>query len=486
MIILKKKSLGWNAVLNSVRSVCNILFPLVTFPYVSRVLQVKGLGKYNFSNSIISYFLLIAGLGISTYAIREGAKYRNSNKKITLFSSQIFTINIYSTIISYILLILALVIFKNLRTYTICILIFSLEIFFTTLSVDWLYQIYEDYDYITIRSICFQIISIILMFLFVRNKNDYLIYASITVFSTVGTGIVNWMNAAKLCKIHLVKNVNLKKHLKPVLIIFASSIASMIYLNSDITILGLMKNDYIVGIYSVSTKVYQMVNTLMASLIIVTVPRLSLLIGQGKKVGYQKLLLQVVQTIAILTLPCSVGVFMISKEIVILISGNSYIRAVTSLRILCIALLFAVFTNLLTNCVLIPQKREKDVLLSTCISALVNLVLNILLIPHWGENAAAFSTVVAELVIFVMEFCYSKKFFRKESFSYESVHNFSSVLIGAISIVFVCILVEYWPVNSVLIKLSVKILLSIIMYFSVLIALKNKIFSEYIKRMKHK
>lgn len=187
MIILKKKSLGWNAVLNSVRSVCNILFPLVTFPYVSRVLQVKGLGKYNFSNSIISYFLLIAGLGISTYAIREGAKYRNSNKKITLFSSQIFTINIYSTIISYILLILALVIFKNLRTYTICILIFSLEIFFTTLSVDWLYQIYEDYDYITIRSICFQIISIILMFLFVRNKNDYLIYASITVFSTVGS-----------------------------------------------------------------------------------------------------------------------------------------------------------------------------------------------------------------------------------------------------------------------------------------------------------
>lgn len=486
MIFLKKKSLGRNAILNSIRSVCNILFPLVTFPYVSRVLQVKGLGKYNFSNSIISYFLLIAGLGIGTYAIREGAKYRNDIKKITVFSSQIFTINLYSTLISYILLFLTLIVFKNLRTYSICILIFSLEIIFTTLSVDWLYQIYEDYEYITIRSICFQIISILLMFLFVKNKNDYLIYATITVFSTVGTGIINWFNAIKICKIHLVKNVDLKRNLKPILIIFASSIATMIYLNSDITILGLMTNDYVVGIYSVSTKVYQMINTLMASLIIVTVPRLSLLIGQNKKSDYQKLLLQVVQSISLLTLPCAIGVFMVSKEIVVLISGSKYIRAVNSLRILCVALLFAVFTNILTNCVLIPQKKEKAVLFSTCVSALINLILNVMLIPYWGENAAAFSTVIAELVIFIMEFYYSRRIFLKKLFLCKSIYNLVSVLIGTIGIIVICWGIDHWPINSMLIKLFFKILLSLVIYFLILIFLKNKTFNEHIKRMKRK
>ena len=95
---MKKKSLGLNAFLNGLKSILNLLFPLITFPYVSRVLGVKGIGIYNYSNSIVSYFLLIAALGISTYAIREGSKYRDNNEKIGKFASEVFTINLWSTI----------------------------------------------------------------------------------------------------------------------------------------------------------------------------------------------------------------------------------------------------------------------------------------------------------------------------------------------------------------------------------------------------
>lgn len=161
---MKKRSLRLNALLNSLRSILNILFPIITFPYVSHVLQVRGIGIYNFSNSIVSYFLLIAGLGINTYAVREGAKLRDNQIKISRFASEVFTINIYSTIISYLLLLLCLFIFSKLHNYLSCILIFSIQIFFTTIGTEWVYQIYEDYSYITLRSILFQILSIILLF----------------------------------------------------------------------------------------------------------------------------------------------------------------------------------------------------------------------------------------------------------------------------------------------------------------------------------
>ena len=201
---MKRKSIAVNAFLNGLRSLLNILFPLITFPYISRKLTVEGIGIYNFSNSIVSYFLMIAALGISNYAIREGAKYRNDKNKIERFSSEVFTINIASTLVAYVLLFLCLIIFSKLHSYILCILIFSLQIFFTTIGTEWIYQIYEDYTYITVRSIIFQIVSIILLFIFVKTPNDYLNYAAITVFSAVGANVLNFIHARQYCHIHLV------------------------------------------------------------------------------------------------------------------------------------------------------------------------------------------------------------------------------------------------------------------------------------------
>ena len=112
---MRKKSLVVNAFLNGLRSVLNILFPLITFPYVTRILSVNGIGIYNFSSTYVGYFVLIAGLGVSTYSVREGAKYRDNKEEMGRFASQIFSINILSTILAYILLILSLLIFYNLK-----------------------------------------------------------------------------------------------------------------------------------------------------------------------------------------------------------------------------------------------------------------------------------------------------------------------------------------------------------------------------------
>lgn len=239
---MKERSLGLNGLLNGIRSVLNLLFPLITFPYVARVLSVDGLGKYNFANTYVGYFVLLAGLGISTYAVREGTKYRNNRLKISGFLSEIFSINLISTIIAYIMLIISLLIFKSLYPYAICILIFSTQIAFTTIGTEWIFIIYEDYSYITIRSILVKVLSIILLFIFVKNTNDYLIYAGITVLANAGSNIFNFFYVKKFCDIKLTLDINWKYHIKPILIIFATTIAVNIYLSSDTTILGLMKS----------------------------------------------------------------------------------------------------------------------------------------------------------------------------------------------------------------------------------------------------
>ena len=188
---MKEKSLGINVVINVIRNVVNIIFPLITFPYASRALGVNSIGIYNFSYSIVSYFLLIAALGISTYAIREGARYRNNKELLTEFASEIFSINMLSTIITYILMIVVLINCKSIEKYIVTILIFSIQIFFTTIGVEWLFTICEEFSYITIVNMIFKVISVFLLFLFVRNQNDYNQYAAITVFAIVGSNIFN-------------------------------------------------------------------------------------------------------------------------------------------------------------------------------------------------------------------------------------------------------------------------------------------------------
>ncbi len=479
---MRKKSLALNAFLNGFRSVLNILFPLITFPYVSRKLNVTGIGIYNFSNSIVSYFLLIAALGIGTYAVREGAKYRDNKEKIQQFASEVFTINIWSTIISYLLLFICLLIFSKLRNYISCILIFSLQIFFTTIGTEWIYQIYEDYTYITVRSIIFQIISIVLLFIFVRSSHDFLKYAAITVFSAVGSNILNFVHARRYCKVYLVFHFNWQLHLIPILIIFGANIANMIYVNSDITLLGLMKSSYIVGIYSVSSKVYQLVKTLIASLLIVTVPRLAMLFGKQKKEEYKNILSKLTNTLLIMVLPASVGLFMLSKEVVLIISGAKYLRAVSSLQILCFAYVFSILAWILTDCVLIPAKREKHVLISMSLSAVLNIVLNIILIPFFDENAAAFSTVLAELCMFTINFYYAKDLVKDVLGSKKVVHNFIASLIGCVGIVLVCYLCA-WSWNSLIWRTILSVILSVTIYIAILVLLRNEIAIAYINKI---
>ena len=482
---MKKKSLGINALLNGLRSVLNLLFPLITFPYVSRVLSVDGMGIFNFSNTYVGYFILIAGLGVATYAVREGAKYRDNKEKISTFASQVFTINIISTIIAYVLLLASLVIFGNLHNYISCILIFSLQILFTTIGTEWIYTIYEDYTYITVRSIVFKILSIILLFIFVRNTNDYLWYAAISVFAGVGSNALNYIHAKSFCNIKLIKikNTNWRYHLKPILIIFASSVAVTLYVSSDTTILGLIKDDYAVGIYSVSVKIYTIAESLLSALLTVTIPRLAMLLGKHRFKEYNKVLSDVIGTLSILVLPASVGLIMLSKEVVLIIAGKKYLESVNSLRIITWAIIFSIFSWIFNQCVLIPAKREAKSLRNTFITGIVNIGLNFILIPLWSYDGTSLSTVIAEFMVMALNGWSARDIVKPIIFSKKTMKNVLSSIVGCVAIVLVCWLCDMsW--SSLVWKTVFSVIFSIAIYADILVLLRNEIAINMLKRAK--
>lgn len=473
-------SLKKNALLNSIKQICTVIFPLITFPYISRVLQSENYGKYSFSSSIVSYFSLIAALGVTNYAIREGAGIRKDQNKINKFSSEVFSINMASTMISYILLFFTILFWDYLRNYTELLTILSVGIIFTTLGVEWIYSIYEDYLFITIRSIAVQLISLVLMFIFVKSSDDYLIYAAITVVASSGANLINFLYSRRYVHLHLTLRMNLKQHLGPMLILFCNAVMVTIYVNSDITVLGILRGDSDVGIYSVAAKIYTIVKNLLNAIIVVSIPRLSLYLGTNELKKYYQTETKILKSLSIILFPALIGLFMVSKQVVVLISGSSYELAYMPLKILCLALGFSVLASFFTMTVLLPNRKEKKILAATIISSLTNLILNFIIIPFWGMNGAALTTVIAEGIVLVISIFYSKKIFNE--LKHGIFKTFIMILFGCIGIVIICLIVNPL-ISNIYLSLFFKIIFSGLYYLLILIAFREEIVTEFIQKI---
>lgn len=183
-----------------------------------------------------------------------------------------------------------------------------------------------------------------------------------------------------MCDIKITFAIDWKTHLKPILIIFATTVATTIYVNSDITILGFMTSDYNVGLYSLAVKIYKIVKMFLSAILVVAIPRLSLYAGTKDKANFDRTFNNIFRSLFIIVMPAVIGLFVLSKEVVLILSDVTFADATTSLRILSLALVVCLFGWLYNSCVLIPYKREKQVFIATLVSAIVNIVLNIILI----------------------------------------------------------------------------------------------------------
>lgn len=234
------------------------------------------------------------------------------------------------------------------------------------------------------------------MFVFVRTQDDVLIYAGIVTLSATGSNVLNYFHSKRYCKIKLTKEIDWKQRLKPILFLLATSLTVTIYVSSDTTILGFLCDEYTVGIYSVSVKIYTTVTTLFSSILVVSLPRLSALLGQDSEDAFNRQASDVYATLLTFVTPAILGILLLREPIILLLSGDAFLPASSSLALLAIALFFCMGAWFWGQCIMLPLKKDAANFRITIISALLNIGLNFILIPVWKENAAAFTTILAE------------------------------------------------------------------------------------------
>ena len=352
---MKKKSIAKNSLYNSLYSGVNVIFPLISITYFSRILLPEGFGKIEYARSIVIYFLTTASLGIPIYGVKLIAQAGDDLIKRSRSFWEMFYLNALSTIISsitYYIFISCCDYFDGRRTlfYIIgCLLLLNIA------NIDWYYQGIEDYGYITKRSIAIKIISFILMVIFVKNFNDYTIYAAFICFAAAGNYIFNIFHIRGQIKFIDIRNCHIFSNIKPILILLASTLATEIYNMLDSVLLEFFHGEIYVGYYSNAVKIVKFIYVLMTSIIVPFYPRISAYIKEHMIDDANNLISIGCKVLIIFAFPASIGIFFTADALVAILLGNSFIPAINCIKILSVLIIIFSFASLLGHIVLIAS-----------------------------------------------------------------------------------------------------------------------------------
>lgn len=479
--MMKQSSLKLNVILNIIKTLMGVLFPLISFSYVSRVLGPEGNGKVSYAASIVSYFSILAGLGIGTYGMREAAKIRDNEFELNKFCREIFFINIISTCVAYGLLALLIIFSKSLIKYRALLLISSSTIFFSTIGMDWLYSAMEDYLYITIRSIAFQILGIVLLFLIVKDSQDYLQYAFLNVITSVGSNVLNFIHSKKY--INLVKKtpLEIKKHLKPIFILFGTVVAVSLYTVLDTTMIGFFCGDGEVGIYNAATKTNRIVIMVIAATGAVLAPRLSNYVEIDIE-NYKRLLVKSFNIYVAFAIPCAVGLYFLARPITLFLCGAEYELSIPVMKMLAPIVLLVPLGAFFSDQIFTPMRKDKFSLIPVLITAVCNIILNLVMIPKYGALGAAFASVIAEIIVVIIKLILSSRLV-KISLLFS---NFYQYIIAALIMLSGLFGFSFILDMEKLISIVLYPLIGATIYFMVLMLFKNSFLMEVILTLKKK
>ena len=400
---VKQTSLKVNMLMNLLLTVSSIIFPIITFPYVSRVIGAEGVGKVTFATSVITYFSMFAQLGIPTYGIRACAKVRDDRKELSKVVQEIMIINGITCIISYAALALAIGMVPKFAEEKILLVMISATILLNALGVEWLYKALEQYSYITVRSLICKAVALFAMFFLITEKEDYMIYGGISIFAASASNVLNFVNLRKYVNLHPVGGYNLRRHIKMVLVFFAMSIATTIYTNLDNVMLGFMKGDTEVGYYTAAVKIKSVLVNMVTSVSMVLLPRASYYVDKGHLEEFYRMAKKAMALVVLIAIPCVVYFIIYAQEGIVLLSGDAFGAAVLPMQIIMPTLLFIGITNILGLQIMVPLGKEKIVLYSTICGAVADLILNAIAIPIYGAAGAALGTLVAELAVLIYQ-----------------------------------------------------------------------------------
>lgn len=471
---MKIHSVKYNFIMNAILTVAGIIFPLITFPYISRVLLVEGSGKVAFATSVVTYFTMFASLGIPTYGVRACAIVRDNKEKLSKTVQELLIISGGTTLLTYIVFGISLFVIPEFAQERTLLLIVGLGIGLNTIGVQWLYNALEQYSYITTCSILFKVIGMILMFLLVKESSDYQIYGGVYVIASFGSYVLNFICLRKFVTFQKTGTYQFKQHLKHIMVFFAMSAGASIYLNLDVVMLRFLQSNEAVGYYNAGIKVKTVLVTCVTSLGTVLLPRLSYYIETADKKAFQLMVGKAFRFVFVAASAVTAYFSIFARESILLLSGEAFLPAVGPMMILMPTVLLIGLSNVTGIQILTPNGREREVMYSIWGGAILDFVLNLIVIPKFSANGAALSTLLAEGMVLLLQ-CW---FLRDVLWSYiRQVQCWKIVIALAVASV-MTIPVKIWIDSGVFVTLLVSAIVFFGGYAVVLLLLKEPFVSE--------
>lgn len=477
------KSVRVNFIYNIINTVSGFVFPLITYPYSFRILMADGIGEINFLNSIVSYVLLLTGLGIPLYGIREIARVRDDRKELSKTTIEILLLNLLLNVIGYIVIFIIGFTVAEVKENAPLFFLLSISIILTTLGCQWFYSGIEDFKFVTIRGLIVRILCVIFLFIAVKNKNDLYWYGLYTVLVSSGNYIVNFVCLRNRISIRIVdfQELNILRHIKPAFTIFVFNLVTSIYLNLDKVMLGFIKDSQAVGYYTASTQISHILLTIVAALGSVMLPRASNLIKQGNMDEFYRLAKKSYNFTLMLAMPLSFGCMVMSPILIHAFCGASYEPSIMTLRIISPIIIMIGISNIIGLQMLYPLGKIKIVTLSTCVGAAVNLILNTILIPFFSQDGAAIATLFAETSVTIFQIIMARSFIRFDLLPKYALRYFLSALIMAA----ICFIIIQLKLSDISLLFIIPIV-GVLVYGIQLILYKEPLVIEGIDLIKSK
>lgn len=478
-------SVQYNFIMNFILTASNFIFPLITFPYTSRVLKPEGNGQVDFAVSVANYFLMVASLGIPTYGVKACAKVRDDKEKLSRTAQEILIINLIATIlvtITYIICIFTVPRFAEDKTL---FFIEGINIVLNMFGANWLYQALEQYDYITVRSLVFKAVSVVLMFLLVHQQSDYHIYAATTVLAAVGSNVLNFIRLHHYISLRKTGTWHFRQHLKPIFILFAQSAAAAIYTNLDTVMLGFMRSKSDVGYYTTAVKVKNVLLAIVNSLGSVLLPRMSYYVNQHDQKNFRQLMVTALNAELFMALPLVTYFTVEARDTILFLAGSDYLPSVMVMQTVNIALIPIGLTTIIGIQTLTPLNREMQVLISVIVGAVSDFIMNLLMIPEWGAFGAALATTIAEFLVLLAQLIMGRDILKGTLKDLHILRYLTVSLIAAgVTLAFVYLIARVPGITTIMSLPFVTLLITAILFFGIYAAGLYMIKDEFVRKLK--
>ncbi len=474
-----KKSVTKNYIYNLAYQILIIILPVITTPYISRVLGVENIGIYSYTLSISAFFILFGSLGIALYGKREIAYLQKDKKKYTMAFWEIFILRVITMAISLIIFFLTFVRNGDYQNY---FKILILEIIANCVDISWFFQGLEEFKKTVIRNMVVKLISVVCIFTFVKTRQDLTKYFMIYVLSMlIGNGSL-WLYLPKFLVKVKFNELNVKKHIKPTITLFIPQIAVEVYTILDRTMIGTIINDKSeVGFYDQSQKIIKMLLTVITSLGTVMLPRIANNFANGKKKKINKYMKKSFSMVFCLAFPMIFGIISVSDIFVPKFFGEGYEKVAILMNVISPIILLIGLSNVIGTQYLLPTKRQKEFTKSVVCGAIINFIINMSLIWKFGAIGASIGTVIAEFTVTVVQM-----YFVRNDFNVWKILKSSRNYLFSSLIMFVVCLVIKSIVRKPYFCMALQVALGGIVYLTILIILEDKFMFDIIDRIRKK